>query len=248
MATKQYFLMLINKAQNLKDTQIFGKQSPRVHLSVGKSIQEQATSSIKENAGCYCVWNETIYVELKTEVQFLLVEVKSGSNLIGLARIAASKVSEFHYEQDLHLTDQSGKPAGKLSCSVQRFLGDLNQLHALAFAMKSGGGGMPASVMPAADKFLSSIHRAPVSQTAGGFQQPVTHAGGFQQPAAHTRIQQHHQQQHGNIIPGGFQQVNVSSQTLRQPQYAVRPPAVPHTRPPAPFVDTSGRCEAWLCM
>jgi hypothetical protein len=197
-----YYIMLVNKAQNLKDTQLFGKQSPCVTLSVGKSLLERASTSIKDKGGCYCVWDETIYVEVKNNVEFLLIEVKSGSDLIGLARIAACHVSEFPRSHHLQLTDRGGKKTGKLTCSVQKFHGQLSDLHACAHALRTGQ--EQATVTPAANVFLKSISRGPVAQSAhpGGFQQPAAHSGGFQQPAAHT---------------GGFQQRRVQSLPSRQP-------------------------------
>lgn len=247
MASKQYYIMLIKKAQNLKDTQFIGKQSPRVHFSVGKSVSERATSSIQEKAGCNCVWDETIYVEIRNEVEFLVVEVKNGTTLIGIGRIAASNVSEFPYTQDLQLTDQTGNKAGRLTCTVQRFVGDLNQLHAQAHALKYGQG--QARAAPAANVFLNSINRPPVS-VPGGFQPPPSHTGvmplpphhphpmphsqslpgGFSQPASHLSGNQHHQG--ANI--GGFHEV--SGRAQQQPQPGVRPVSI--TLPSRPVSTT----------
>jgi hypothetical protein len=238
MEAKTYFIMLIYKAQNLKDTQLFGKQSPRVHLSIGNSTSERAFTSTKEKGGCDCLWNETIHIELKKNVEFLLIEVKSGSELIGMGRIPSSQVSEFPRSQDLQLTDQGGKKAGLLTCSVQKFHGDLNELHAHAHALKSGQA--QAIVTPAANMFLNSIKREPATQQnvnvshssgfqqpvshSGGFQQPVSHSGGFQQPALHSGG---FQQQHS----GGFQEPMSHSGGFQQ--------SSAHTRPPL-HVDTSG--------
>ena len=193
MEAKNFYIMLVNKAQNLKDTQIFGKQSPCVTLSIGKSVQERASTTTKDRAGCYCVWDETIYIEINNNIEFLLVEVKSGSDLIGLGRIAASHVSEFPRTLDLQLTDRGGKKAGKLTCSIQKYYGDLNQVHSHAHSLQLGQA--HASAAPAANMFLNSINRAPTGQAGnttgvqqhggyqgGGFQQPVAHSGGFQQP------------------------------------------------------------------
>ena len=189
--------MLVQKAQNLKDTQIFGKQSPQVILSIGKSIQEKATTTTKDKGGCNCTFNESIYVEIKKNVEFVLVEVKSGSDLIGLGRIAATQISEYPSANSLQLYDLGGRKAGNLTYSIHTFTGSLNALHARAQELKEG---QLTANTAAANVFLNRINRAPVSATnnsnvipnSGGFHQHMPHSGGHQQPP--------------QPIAGGFQQ------------------------------------------
>lgn len=222
MENKKFYLMLVQKAQNLKDTQIFGKQSPQVILSIGKSIQEKATTTTKDKGGCNCTFNESIYVEIKKNVEFVLVEVKSGSDLIGLGRIAATQISEYPSANNLQLYDLGGRKAGTLTYSIHTFTGSLNALHARAQELKEGQltANTTANTTAAANVFLNRINRAPVSATnnsnvipnSGGFHQHMPHSGGHQQPPQpiaggfhqHTPHTGGHQQP--QPIAGGFQQ------------------------------------------
>ena len=216
MEKKSYYIMMVGKGSNLKDTQYFGKQNPYVTLSIGKSYDEQVTTTVKENGGCYCVWDESIYVEIKRKIDFLLVIVKANKALIGMARIPSSRISSFPNVMDLQLTDQTGKKSGKLTVSVQEFIGDLNEVHAQAHALKSGHIGQ--TVTPAANHLLSSINRAPVQPQQGVYQQPVTsHPGGF-----HVH-QPHHQPRHVQPVHGFHQPVVSVPPVYQQPVISVQP-------------------------
>ena len=170
-----YYVIFIHKGLKLRNTQLIGKQSPYVILSIGRSAMDKTGTTVKEKAGCSCVWDEAIYIEIRNKVEFLLLEVKSGTDMIGLGRIAAAQVSEFPRLVDLQLTDQAGKKAGHLTLNVQKFNGTLSQLHAYAQELTDNRGHVSSSsVIPAANMFLKSINRGPIG-SAGDAQQPVAY-------------------------------------------------------------------------
>lgn len=192
MEAKHYYILHVDSAHSLKDTQLFGKQSPFVQLSIGKSTHEQVRTTVKVKAGCNCVWNETIFFEANFDVEFLLVEVKTESDLIGLGRFNSNKVSDVSNMVELQLTDRRGKKAGNLLCSIQKFYGDLNQLHAYTQLLREGQARLGPPVVPgvtaAANVLLQSVQRGPVATPVpqgGVVQQPVvTIVGGGFQPTA----------------------------------------------------------------
>jgi len=210
--------MFVNKGQNLKDTQMFGKQSPQVTMSIGKSVLERASTSVKEKGGCYCTWNEIIYVEIKKLVEFIVVEVKAGSNSIGVGRIVTSQVSEFPVTTELQLTDSWGKKAGQLSYSVQKFTGSLNELHARGQELKEGR--TTANVQSAANVFLNRVNRAPTAPP-----NIIPNTGGFHQPVDHTAGTQHHV---SNAMPGVGQWTVVGTPNSTAPTMS-QPTALPPT-------------------
>lgn len=145
-------------------------------FSIGKSTSEQQRTTVKENGGRSCTWNEVLSVPIKRSVEFLLVEVKAGDELIGMGRIPSSQVSEYLRHHELELTDRIGKKAGKVTLSVQRYVGNLNDLHAHCDAIAAGE----------MENSLRSQSQDSLSDTKSMTSQPIPNAGGFMQPPAHS--------------------------------------------------------------